>query len=65
DRVHEVTGVSKDEYEVLVAIAIGHRGDARQLPAAFAERERPSPRRPLSEIVEEYHALVAVPEATG
>ena len=50
ERVYEVTGVPKEEYEVLVGIAVGHRGEADRLPPALAEREGPSPRRPLGEI---------------
>ncbi|MCI4350031.1 MAG: nitroreductase family protein [Thermoplasmata archaeon] len=53
ERVYELTGVPETEYEVMAAIVLGHRGDARRLPAAFAEREHPSPRRPLDEIVRE------------
>jgi nitroreductase len=53
DRVYEVTGVPKEEYEVMVGIAVGHRGEADRLPAPFAEREKPSPRRPLAEIARE------------
>jgi nitroreductase len=59
ERIYELTGVSKEEFEVVAAIALGHRGDASQLPKAFAEREHPSPRRPLEEIVRESR----VPEA--
>jgi nitroreductase len=42
----EILGVPA-EYEVLVAIAIGHRGDPAQLPEVLRAREGPSPRHPL------------------
>jgi nitroreductase len=56
DRIYELTGVPKEEYEVVAAIALGHRGYPSQLPTAFAEREHPSPRRPLDEILRESRA---------
>ncbi len=38
-------------HRVEAAYAIGKRGDKSILPAAMQEREQPSPRRPLSEVV--------------
>jgi nitroreductase len=59
ERVHGLLGVSPEEFEVLIAIAVGRRGHAKDLPALLAERERPSPRRPLREIVQEGPMLPA------
>jgi nitroreductase len=53
ERVYGLLGVSPEEYEVLIAIVVGRRGRPQDLPALLAERERPSPRRPLREIVQE------------
>lgn len=39
-----------DDYEPLVAIAIGYRGDPSVLTEGQRQREQPSPRKPLSEI---------------
>jgi nitroreductase len=38
-------------FQVQIAIAIGSRGNAAQLPQGLIEREQPSPRRPLTETV--------------
>jgi nitroreductase len=50
DKVYEVLGVPKDQYEVICGIAIGYLGDPSQLSAQLQEREKPSPRKPLSEV---------------
>ncbi len=39
-----------DRYRIEVAIAVGRRADAAQLPADLRDREAPSPRRPISEL---------------
>jgi len=49
-RAHEVTGVGKDAYTAMCAIAIGRRGDPSALPEPVRERETPSDRRPLATI---------------
>jgi nitroreductase len=46
-------GVPADEYEAVIAIAIGHRAAPSSLPEPLAAREVPSPRRPLSEVAVE------------
>jgi len=51
--------VPKDEYEVVIGIAVGHRGEADRLPPPLAEREAPSPRLPLAEIARELGAVPA------
>ncbi|UJR83985.1 nitroreductase family protein [Sandaracinus amylolyticus] len=50
DATYEVAGVSRDEHEIMCAIAIGRRGNVSALPADLAQREIPSARRPLREI---------------
>ena len=40
-----------DNWKVECLVAIGERGDKSSLPADLAEREVPSPRKPLSEIL--------------
>jgi nitroreductase len=41
------------EYELQAAIVIGKRGDKSLLPANLQEREQPSPRKPLAELIAE------------
>jgi nitroreductase len=52
DRAREALRV-QDAYEVMAMIAIGKRSRLEDLPASLHEKERPSDRRPLSEIVHE------------
>lgn len=40
-----------EQWQVECLVAIGERGDKSSLPAELAERETPSPRKPLSEIL--------------
>lgn len=58
EKAHDVLGIPRNEYEILVAIAVGKRGDPSRLPQMLAERERPSPRKPLREVAIEggFHA---------
>lgn len=42
-----------DNYALQAAVAIGYQGDAQQLPQALQEREQPSQRLPLSELIHE------------
>jgi nitroreductase len=52
-----------DDYEVVAMWAIGYQGEISQLPENLREREIPSDRRPLSEIVMEgrFHDVPADP----
>jgi hypothetical protein len=60
---HGMAGIEKDrlrtslhvpeDHTVLMAFAIGRRGDKSQLPESYQAREFPSPRRPLAESVGE------------
>jgi nitroreductase len=52
-KVASLIGVPTEEYEILVAIAVGYRGDPAVLPEPMAARERPSERRPLREVAVE------------
>jgi nitroreductase len=46
---HRRLGVSSEEYDAVVAIAIGYRAAPSSLAEPLASREVPSPRRPQSE----------------
>jgi nitroreductase len=50
DKAKEVLGIP-DHYEPLIVIAIGYRGDVAVLDPEFQEREKPSARNPLTDIV--------------
>ena len=52
DKAREVLGIPAD-YALEAAIVIGKRGDKTLLPPNLQEREQPSPRRPLAELVAE------------
>jgi nitroreductase len=52
-KVASLLGIPTEEYEVLVAIAVGYRGDPSVLSESMATRERPSERRPLREVAVE------------
>jgi nitroreductase len=53
DKVYEVLQVPEQAYEVVCAIAVGYYGDPSQLPEDVREREKPSGRKPLSEVSKE------------
>ena len=50
DKAREVLHIPA-EYDIHLAIAIGYQGDASELPERFQEREVPSTRKPLEEVV--------------
>lgn len=52
DKARQMLGVP-DEYDVETMVAIGKKGKKEDLPAALQEREIPSGRKPLAEIVME------------
>jgi nitroreductase len=62
-RTHAIGGYDKNQarqalavpadYALEAAIAIGRQGDKTLLPPGLQEREQPSPRRPLAELVAE------------
>ncbi len=52
DDVYEELGLSRDEYDVMVGIAIGRQGDPASLADDLREREAvPSDRMPLNDVV--------------
>ena len=50
EKAYEVLGVSKDEYIVMAAIAVGRKGDDSQLDDDLRAIESPNNRKPLSEV---------------
>jgi nitroreductase len=53
EKVYEVLKVPEDSYEVVCAIAVGYYGDPSQLPDDVREREKPTGRKPLTEVSRE------------
>jgi len=51
-KAKEALGFS-DDYEPMIVIAIGYRGDPAVLTESQREREKPSPRKPLTDILHE------------
>ena len=50
DAAYDVLGVPRDKFEILVAVTVSKLGDPQVLPADLREREKPSTRKPLSEV---------------
>lgn len=50
DRVYEELEIPKDRFEVICALAVGHRGAAEILPEELRAKEKPSGRKPLAEV---------------
>lgn len=50
DLAYDVLRVSRDEYEAMAAIAIGHYGDPSSLPPRQLAKEFPSSRKPPEEV---------------
>lgn len=50
NKAYQILGVPKEDYQVMVAIAVGRRGDPSQLPEGLAELESPNTRKPLAEV---------------
>ncbi|NQW18864.1 MAG: nitroreductase family protein [Chloroflexi bacterium] len=51
DAVYEKLGVSSDEYTVICAFVVGHRGDVSALEEDLQARDKPNDRDPVSEHV--------------
>ena len=49
-KAYEVLGVSKEEYHIMAAVAVGRKGDADQLPQDLLAMESPNMRKPLAEV---------------
>lgn len=53
DKAYEVLKASRDEYEIMAAVAVGRRAAPEVLPEAAAAKERPNQRKALSEVARE------------
>ncbi|NLD93648.1 MAG: nitroreductase family protein [Fibrobacter sp.] len=51
EKVYEATGVSPEDYDIAIAVALGKRGDASELPADLLEREKPNGRKMIKELM--------------
>jgi len=51
EQVYEVLGVSREDFESMVAIAVGYPGDVDELPSDLKEKEKPNARRSTREFV--------------
>jgi len=49
DKAYEALNVSRDEYEIMVAIAVGRHGDPAQLSSDLQAMERPNQRKPAEQ----------------
>ena len=54
EMVYQLTGVNPDEYVAMAMIVVGRPGDPNALPPKLREREHPSDRVQLAEIVYEF-----------
>jgi nitroreductase len=52
-RAYAVFGLDATEWDAVAAFALGHPGEASELPEALAQRELPSTRKPLAEVAQE------------
>ncbi len=50
DKAYEAIGVSREEYLVMAAVAVGRKGDASGLPEDLAAMESPNSRKPHAEV---------------
>lgn len=53
DKAFAATGLDPDKYTALCAVAIGKMGDADELPEEIREREKPSGRKALEDMLSE------------
>jgi len=51
DKAFDVTGMDHEKYDVICAVAIGKIGDVNSLPEEIREREAPSTRNSIEDIV--------------
>ncbi len=51
DRVYEELGVPHEDFESMVAIAVGYPGEVEELPGDLREREKPNTRKSTREFV--------------
>lgn len=57
EKAYEVLGVSKEDYHIMAAIAVGRKGDAAQLPDDLRQMETPNDRKPSSEVAIQNYPL--------
>jgi nitroreductase len=57
-KAYDVLGVSKEDYEVIAAIAVGRRGDPSKLSQDLRQMELPKNRKPLSDVASDKFPLV-------
>jgi nitroreductase len=57
EKAYEVLGVSKEEYNIIAAIAVGRKGDASQLPDDLRQMEMPNDRKSSSEVATQNYPL--------
>ena len=50
EKAYELFGVDPNQYEAMAAIVVGKYGDHKLLPPDLRDREKPSDRKPLSEV---------------
>lgn len=56
DEIHEKLNLPPDKFDVIAAIAIGHRGELSTLPEDLQGRESPNSRKPLAEVAKKWSA---------
>jgi nitroreductase len=58
DRMAEIAGVDPAVFRPLIAIALGYPAPTGSIPEEMRARERPTPRRPMAEIVRSVESTV-------
>lgn len=53
DKAYEILNVSRDDYDIMAAVAVGRRAAAEVLPEALAAKEQPSGRKPHDAVARE------------
>jgi nitroreductase len=51
EQVYEALGVRQEDFESMIAVAVGYPGDADELPSDLREKERPNTRKSTREFV--------------
>jgi nitroreductase len=54
--IYQLTGVDPEQYVAMAVVAVGRPGDPNALPPQLREREQPSERVPLADIVFEFQS---------
>lgn len=53
EKAYEIIQAPEEEYDIMAAIAVGYRAEPAVLPEAVAAREKPSERKPRTEVARE------------